>query len=62
MNENKYCPLLSAAAGDIFVCCQGEQCAWYTPYDRCALTDIAMNTGDIQGVADMIDAVQGGQR
>ena len=29
--KNKYCPLLSTTAGDDFVRCQGEACAWYVP-------------------------------
>ena len=40
--------------------CLGGRCAWWV-YERCALVDIALNTADIQGVADMIDIIGGAQ-
>lgn len=54
----KICPLLTicssiASAGHPAVC-SGEECAWFCG-DRCAVLDLAMNTSDIQAVADMID-------
>lgn len=62
--ENKICPLLTicssiASAGHPAVC-SGEECAWFYG-DRCAVLELAMNTSDIQAVADMIDFHGGGK-
>ncbi|MGN8875276.1 hypothetical protein [Pseudoflavonifractor sp. HCP28S3_F10] len=48
------CPLLSAGSEYDFISCEGDRCAWFYG-DHCAVMEIAMNTGDIQNVADMID-------
>lgn len=56
--ENKICPLLSITGG-LPTGCKGELCAWFYG-DRCAILELAMNTGDIQNVADMIDYRGGG--
>ena len=57
--DAKICPLLYACPADIPLECKGERCAWYYG-DRCAILELAMNTGDIQNVADMIDYRVGG--
>lgn len=51
--ENKICPLLASCAASIPSECQGDRCAWYYG-DRCAILELAMNSGDIQGIADML--------
>lgn len=54
----KICPLLSITGG-LPTECKGNNCSWYYG-DRCAILELAMNTGDIQNVADMIDYRGGG--
>lgn len=56
--ENKICPLLASCAASIPSECLCDRCAWYYG-DRCAVLELAMNTGDIQTVADMIDCIGG---
>ena len=55
----KICPLLASCSADILTNCKGDRCAWFYG-DRCAILELAMNTGDIQNVADMIDYRGGG--
>ena len=50
----KICPLLFACPADITPECKGDRCAWYYG-DRCSILELAMNTGDIQNIADTID-------
>ena len=57
--NSKICPLLYACPADIPPECKGDRCAWYYG-DRCSILELAMNTGDIQTVADMIDYRGGG--
>lgn len=54
----KICPMLSITSG-LPTDCKGDRCAWFYG-DRCAILELAMNTGDIQTVADMIDYRGGG--
>ena len=54
----KICPLLYIT-GCLPTECKGDRCAWYYG-DRCAILELAMNTSDIQTVADMIDYRGGG--
>ena len=54
----KICPLRSITGG-LQTECKGERCAWFYG-DRCAILELAMNTSDIQTVADMIDYRGGG--
>lgn len=51
--ENKICPLLSITGG-LPTECKGDRCAWYYG-DRCAILELAMNSVDIQTLADSID-------
>ena len=53
MNESKICPLLCACPADIPPECKGDRCAWFH-CGQCAILELAMNTGDIQNVADGI--------
>ena len=54
--NNKICPLLSVKDDPLSLAlCESVRCAWWAG-ERCAIVDIALNTADIQGVADMIDA------
>ena len=53
MNANKICPLMSIA-GRREVDCYCQRCVWYYS-GRCAVVELAVNTGDIQGIADMLD-------
>ena len=59
--DAKICPLIMAAQSGRCIDrrCLGDSCAWYYG-DRCAILELAMNTGDIQNVADMIDYRGGG--
>ena len=52
--ENKICPLFYACPADIPPECKGDLCAWFYG-DRCAILELAMNSGDIQTLADSID-------
>ena len=52
--EDKLCPLFMMVCPEIACHCQGERCAWFY-CGRCAILELAMNTGDIQNIADTID-------
>lgn len=56
------CPLLTICAAILSAdgpgVCQGDRCAWFYG-DRCAILELAMNTGDIQGISDAIE-INGG--
>ena len=58
--DTKICPLIMAVqSGRSIDCrCLGDSCAWYY-CDRCAILELAMNTGDIQGISDAIE-INGG--
>lgn len=60
MKNEKICPFLAITPANGCCACIGVRCAWWAG-ERCALVDIALNTADIQGVADMIDMVGGQQ-
>jgi hypothetical protein len=57
MNNKKLCPIMGHEnqLGEVknTPCLEGR-CAWY--YNgHCAVVELAVNTGDIQGIADMLD-------
>lgn len=58
--DTKICPLIMAIQlGRGIDCrCLGDSCAWFYS-DRCAILELAMNTGDIQTISDTIDFCRG---